>query len=134
MSVEPPSETTLEKPTLLGIAQSSIAAHTAPDCDTSPSDPASAVPRAKVAFSPISGRMIPRQLGPTSRKRWRRAFSSTARSSARPSAPASEKPAVITTAARTPALPQRSMTSGTVRAGVAITARSTACGSCPMDA
>jgi len=47
---------------------------------------------------------------------------------ARTLGPASEKPALITTAAAMPFAPQRSMMPGTVAAGVAITARSTGCG------
>jgi hypothetical protein len=58
----------------------------------------------------------------------RRAFSSSSRSRAAPSGPVSENPAVITTAARMPARPHSSITPGTVRGGVAITARSTGCG------
>src|SRR5215467_6593170 len=127
-SPEPPSDTMLEKPIRFGVAQSSIAVHTAPDWDTRPSDPGSAAPRAKVAFSPSAGRAMPRQLGPTRRTPQRRAFSSSARSSFAPSAPTSEKPAVITTAERTPAFPHSSITSGTVLAGVATTARSTRAG------
>src|SRR5262249_5787474 len=132
-SPEPPSDTMLEKPILFGVAQSSIAVHTAPDWDTRPSDPGSAAPRAKVAFSPSAGRAMPRQLGPTSRTPQRRAFSRSARSSFAPSAPTSANPAVITTAERTPALPHSSITPGTVLAGVAMTARSTGAGTLATD-
>src|SRR5262249_56342338 len=66
-----------------------------------------------------------RELGRTRRRPQRRAFSRSVRSSFAPAAPTSEKPAVITTADRTPALPHSSITSGTVLAGVATTARST---------
>jgi hypothetical protein len=55
------------------------------------------------------------------------------RSSFAPAAPVSEKPALITTAARTPARPHCSITSGTVAAGVAITARSSRCGTFAID-
>src|SRR6266478_1049758 len=79
MSIEPPRETTLENPIRFGAAQSSIAAHTAPDCDARPSEPARAVPCAKVAFSPSSGRRMPRQLGPTTRTPCRRALLDNAR-------------------------------------------------------
>jgi len=90
------------------------------------------VPRANVALSPSSGRIRPRQFGPTTRSRWRRAFSKAACSSFAPAGPASENPAVMTTAARTPARPHCSITSGTVRGGVAITARSTRGGTLPI--
>jgi len=39
-SVEPPSDTTLEKPTWCGRAQSSSAVQIAPDCEMRPSEPA----------------------------------------------------------------------------------------------
>ncbi len=132
MSRDPPSDTTLENPTLLGRAQSSMAVQTAPDCDTSPSEPASALPLANVAFSPRSGRMMPRQLGPTTRTWCRRALSSAARSSRAPAAPVSPNPAVMITAARTPASPHSIITCGTVSGGVAITARSTRWGTFSM--
>ncbi len=106
---------------------------TAPDCEISPSDPDRASPRANVAFNPMPGRMMPRQLGPSTRSPWRRAFSSSARSSAAPAGPVSEKPALTTTAARTPAAPHCSMIPGTVAAGVAITARSTLRGTSPIE-
>jgi len=119
---------TVEKPTLFGCAQSRIAEHSAPDCEISAIEPGVAPLCAKVAFRPISGRITPRQLGPRSRMRWRRTFSISARSSCSPRAPASEKPAESTTAARTPARAQDSMMPGTVGAGVAITAWSSRCG------
>jgi hypothetical protein len=110
-----------------------MAAHTAPDCDTKPSDPGSAAPRAKVALSPSSGRAMPRQFGPISRTPPRRAASSSARSSFAPSGPTSEKPAVMITAERTPARPHSAITSGTVLAGVATTARSRCAGTLPTE-
>ena len=84
-----------------------------------------APPLLKVAFRPMPGRITPRQLGPIRRMPWRFAFSSTARSSACPSAPVSPKPAVMITADLTPCLPQSSMMSGTDCGGVAMTANST---------
>ena len=125
---------TLEKPTLLGRAQSRMAAHKAPDWDTRPMEPGIAVPRTKVAFSPMSGRMMPRQLGPSRRTRWRRAFSTRARSRAAPRGPVSLKPAEMTTAALTPARPQLSITAGTISALVAITARSSRWGMSSTEA
>ncbi len=72
--------------------------------------------------------MMPRQFGPMSRTRWRRAFSSIARSSAAPRGPVSLKPPEMTMAVRVPARPQASTIAGTVGALVQITARSRRCG------
>ena len=66
---------------------------------------------------------MPAQLGPTTRMPLCRATSATSCSAAR--SPISEKPAVMITAAVTPALPQSSRTAGTVDGGETITARST---------
>ena len=99
----PPSETTLEKPTLLGCAQSSIAVHIAPDCETRPMVPGSGAAMREGRVQPVAGRMMPRQFGPMSRRRWRRAFSSIARSSAAPAGPVSAKPPEMTMAVRVPA-------------------------------
>ena len=92
---------TLEKPTSFDLAQSKIAVHKAPDCEIKAILPAIALPLLKVAFSPISGRITPRQLGPISRISYCCAFSSTSCSKALPASPASPKPAVIITAALT---------------------------------
>ena len=73
--------------------RSGRAMQTAPDWDTSPREPACAAPRAKVALRPNSGRMMPRQFGPRTRIRWRRALASIACSSAAPCVPVSENPA-----------------------------------------
>ena len=66
-SVDEPIDTTLEKPTSLLCAQSRIAVHSAPDCDTKAMSPVFAPPLLKVAFRPIDGRMMPRQFGPIRR-------------------------------------------------------------------
>ncbi len=70
--------------------------------------------------------MTPRQLGPITRiLPWvLRIFAS----SARPSAPSSEKPAEMMIAAGTSRAAQSATRAGTVGAGVAMTARSTASG------
>ena len=127
-SIAPPSETTLVKPTSALAAQSRIAPQIAPDCDTRARLPERAGVRAKVAFSPQSVRITPRQFGPSTRTRPRFAAASTRSCSARPSAPVSPKPLVRMTAARTPAAAASSITRSTTRAGVTMTARSGGCG------
>ncbi len=133
MSDEVPSETTAEKPTLFGLAQSRIAAHSAPDCEIRPIVPFTAPAWAKVALRPSCGRIAPKQLGPSRRMRCRRAASMTWRSSRAPRGPASEKPADSTMTAFTPARPQASTTAGVFSAGMAITARSSRCGTSSID-
>ena len=125
---------TLENPTSLVCAQSRIAVHKAPDCDTKARLPILALPWLNVALRPISGRITPKQLGPIKRMLWRLAFSSTARSSFIPAAPASPNPAVIMTAAFTLCLPHSSMISGTDCGGVAMMAKSTGSCICDMEA
>ena len=73
-----PSEITVEKPTLLGRAQSSRAEVSAPDCDTSASGPFSAIGPTMLELSPRCGRWKPRLFGPIKNMLLRRA---TARSS-----------------------------------------------------
>jgi hypothetical protein len=90
--------------------------------------PALAKPWPKVRLSWLPGRMMPRQLGPSTRMPWRRAFSSTARSSDAPRGPVSAKPPEITTTFLQPARPQASTISGTMAALVQITATSRRCG------
>ena len=68
----------------MDLAQSSTAAHMAPDWETRARLPGLAVTRAKVEFKPRSGRMIPRQLGPRTRTLYERAISSILRSMAAP--------------------------------------------------
>jgi hypothetical protein len=123
-STEVPRETTEEKPTLLGRAQSRMAEQRAPDWEIRPMEPLMAPPRAKLALSPSSGRSTPRQLGPSRRMRWRRAFSTVFFSSILPRGPASAKPDGITTAALVPARPQASTMAGTRSALVVMTTRS----------
>jgi hypothetical protein len=59
-----PSDTTVEKPTALLLAQSSIEAVSAPDCDTRASEPSRASAPLALALSCSAGRWKPRQLGP----------------------------------------------------------------------
>ncbi len=83
---------------------------------------------AKVAFSPVMGFIMPRQLGPTMRMLPWRAIFRICCSSAAPSGPVSLKPAEMMIAAWTPTATHSSMTPGTVLAGVTMTARSTGSG------
>ena len=80
----------------------------------------------KVAFSRTAGSVLstPMQFGPTRRIPAARARSRRRRSTARPSAPVSAKPAVITTTPRTPDRAHSSIASSTAAAGTATTARS----------
>ena len=117
-------EITLEKPMPLVSAQSSMAVHSAPDCDTSARSPDRVAPWLKVAFSPMAGRWMPRQLGPMKRMPCFLATAFTPSSSAAPFAPTSRKPADSTMAWRMPRCPHASMICATVGAGVAIRASS----------
>ncbi len=117
----------------LEAAQSSMAVQMAPDWDTRARSPGRAVPRLKVAFRPMAGRCTPRQLGPTKRMPCRLATAITCSSSAAPLGPVSRKPAVSTTAWRTPRLPHSSRIVGTLGAGVAMMARSGVTGSSPAE-
>ena len=113
-----------------------MAVQSAPDWLMKPTLPARAIMLAakvafrpaKVAFRPAKGRITPRQFGPISRIRPRRACSSTCRSSSAPAVPVSLKPAEMTIAPRTPASTHSPIRSGTVGARVAMTARSTGSG------
>ena len=67
---------------------------------------------------------MPWQLGPMTRTPLSLTARFSSASSVRPAGPVSRKPAVSTTAARMPALPQSRMASGTPAAGTATTARS----------
>ncbi len=90
-----------------------------------PTLPGRAIAPANVAFRPVSGFVTPRQFGPMTRIRPRRACSRIWRSSAAPSGPISLKPAEMMMAPLTPASAHSPMMSGTVGAGVTMTARST---------
>ncbi len=100
----------------------------APDWLRKPTWPGRAMVPAKVALRPVRGFISPRQLGPTSRMPERRRPSRMRASRAMPAAPISRKPAESTITPLTPAAAQASINPGTVAAGVAITARSTASG------
>ena len=82
---------------------------------------------AKVAFSDMAGSVLstPRQFGPTMRMPEPRATAVSRCCARRPSSDASAKPAEITTAPRTPAAAQSSITPSTAAAGTATIARST---------
>ena len=94
--------------------------------------PGRAMAPAKVAFRPVIGFITPRQFGPMTRIRPRRACSRTRRSSSIPSAPVSLKPAEMMIAPRTPASTHSAIRSGTAGAGVTMTARSTRSGTAAM--
>ena len=80
------------------MAQSSTAVPSAPDCVRNASFPPLGVPPAKLAFSPVTGLMIPRQFGPMMRNVVPLMMSMSCASSATPGGPISLNPAEITTA------------------------------------
>jgi hypothetical protein len=96
---------------------------------TKPTVPGIEMPAANVAFSPVVGRITPRQFGPTIRIWLARAVARIWRSSSAPSGPTSLNPAEMMTTALTPAAAHSSMVAGIVTAGVAITTSSGASGS-----
>ena len=98
-----------------------------------PTFPGRAIWEANVALRPEAGRMTPRQLGPISRMRPRRACSRIRRSRSAPAGPISLNPAEMITAPLTPASAHSPITSGTVGAGVTTTARSIGSGTAPID-
>ena len=59
-----PKVTTLENPICRAAAQSKIAVHIPPDCETKAKLPGLAVLRLYVAFKPAAGRITPMQFGP----------------------------------------------------------------------
>ena len=109
-------------------AQSMTEVSMAPDWLTSAMSPARGIRWAKLALIPAAGEIRPRQFGPTIRMRWGRAASSTCWRRVAPST-VSPRPAEMTMAAQQPRSPSAAMMPGTVRAGVAITARSGTSGS-----
>jgi hypothetical protein len=123
-----PSETKVLKPTCSRRLQSSTAVHSAPLWLRKATRPGIAIALAKVALSPPCGDITPRQFGPISRSRPRRASSSTRRSSSTPSAPVSLKPAEMTMAPLTPAWTHSATRTGTLGFGVTTMARSTRSG------
>ncbi len=128
MSSPTPVEMTVENPTRRARAQSSVAAHRAPDCETSARRPGPGISPPTVAFKRRSVLTTPRLLGPRNRMPWRRAVSIVARSSCAPSSPPSRNPAAARMAPRMPRSPHCCRTSGVAAAGVTRIARSTGCG------
>ena len=122
-----PSETNALRPIPRRDMPSIAAAPKAPLWETKPTVPAGTSARANVPVSETSGALltIPIEFGPTSRIPLCRQISSSSASRAAPSAPASAKPAVMTTSAATPASAHSRATSGTLSAGTATIARST---------
>ncbi len=124
-SIEPTERKALN-PTCSRRLQSKTDVQSAPLWLMNATLPRRAILFAKVAFKPSSGIMMPRQFGPITCIWPRRARISS--SSLIPAAPHSLKPADMITAPGTPAVSHSPTTSGTVNAGVAMTARSTAAG------
>jgi len=108
----------------MGAAKSSIAVHTAPDCDTSARRPARVGVVPNVALSPMSVRMMPNAPGPTTRMFLFRAAAETSRRHARAPATSVASGVDMTTAARTWAV-IAPMSCGMAPAGAVITTRST---------
>ena len=127
-SIEP-SETTALNPTFSRALQSRTAVRSAPLWLTKPTVPGAEMPAANVAFSPVVGRITPRQLGPTIRIPLARAVARIWRSSSAPSGPTSLNPAEMMTTAFTPAAAHSSTVAGIVPAGVAMTTSSGTSGS-----
>ncbi|MFA5914327.1 MAG: hypothetical protein WC830_12290 [Burkholderiales bacterium] len=125
-----PTETQAEKPTFSRKLQSSTAVSSAPLWLMKPTVPGRAMALAKVALRCVRGRITPRQFGPI-RRILPRACSVMRRSSSTPAAPASLKPAEMMIAPFTPAATHSPTISGTVGAGVTMTARSTGSGTSP---
>jgi hypothetical protein len=116
------------KPTDSPKLQSRTAVQRAPLWLMNATLPGRAIAPAKVALSPDSGLITPRQFGPITRILPRPASSRSCRSSAAPSAPTSLNPAEMTIAAGTPASTHSRMTPGAAGAGVTTTASSTRSG------
>ena len=123
-----PSETKCENPMLRLFAQSNMAVASAPDCVTKASLPGKALPGEKLAFSDTPVTKAPMQFGPNTRSKCGRAAASMFCSRVRPLAVMAFKPALSTMAARVPLCPSADSSSGTVSAGVQMTAKSGAKG------
>ncbi len=106
-----------------GVAKSSSAEQTAPDCAISASRPGSACTDPTVALSPSPVRITPNASGPTKRMPCVAATTAISRDQRR-AAVAPTGGAVRITAERRPALPPCASTSATLSQGVAITAQS----------
>ena len=130
-----PTETNCESPRPSPAAMLSTATPSAPDWLTKPIAPGSGGVGEKVASSRTSAAVLktPMQFGPTSRPPAARTRALSSSSSARPSAPVSEKPAVITTMPRTPRAMHSSITPATASRGTRITARSIGSGIAASD-
>ncbi len=130
-----PTLTKPERPICRSAASRRMAMPSAPLCDDSATWPAGGNTGENDAFNRTPGVMFsrPMQLGPTMRIPCPRTFSTSASCSARPPAPISAKPAVMTTSDLTPAAAQSSTTAGTQSGGTARTARSTPAGSSRAD-
>jgi hypothetical protein len=127
-----PVETNALKPTNSRKLQSRMAVSSAPLWLRNATLPLLAIPEAKVALSPETGFITPRQFGPITRIFPRRAAASTCRSSSTPAGPISLNPAEMMMAPFTPTSTQSLMTPTTFAAGVTTTARSTFSGTAPI--
>ncbi len=115
------------------MAQSRTEVHNAPDCEMKPIWPGAGVAAAKLAFKWMLGTMIPRQFGPRIRIPGNfRCSTRIISSNFRPGSPISRKPAEMMTIPRVPASPSSRTSSGTLGAGVQITAKSGAWGRLAM--
>ena len=135
ISVLLPSETKWAIPRPRSAAVERIASPSAPLWDRKPMRPGTGRAAAKEALRRTSGSVLirPMQLGPTMRMPYLRTSRKRRFSSCAPSAPASRKPAVITTSPRTFFRPQERTTSRTCSLGTTITARSTGSGMASTD-
>ncbi len=71
MSSPTPVEITVENPTCRERAQSSVAAHSALDCDTSARRPGLGSAAPQEALNPLSVRITPKLFGPSKRRPYR---------------------------------------------------------------
>ena len=122
-----PAETKLDSPRPRRSASASSATPNAPDWLKMPTRPGGGSAGARVALRRTVGSVLatPRQFGPTTRIPAACAARTSARWVAAPSAPASAKPAEMTTRPCTPAAAASATTAVAASGGTATTARST---------
>ncbi len=130
-----PAETKVDRPRPRSAALARIAVPKAPDWQKKPVRPRAGSRGARVALSRTPGSVLstPRAFGPTTRMPCDRASAASLRSALRPSGPVSPNPDDTTSSAFTPLARHASMTSSTLAAGTATTARSTSSGMSSTD-
>ncbi len=128
-----PMDTILLNPTFAAFDQSITANAKAPDWLKNAILPFVGTDLPKVAFKPTCVFNSPTQFGPTRFKSYLSLIRISSDSSTAPSRPASLKPAEITTTFEIPFSPHCSITSGTLTAGTATTARSTVSSSSKIE-